>query len=330
MISYLGKSTGSGALSIWTHHLQSIEYLDYTSPDYNGPAFKLLAGVQVEGAYAAAHKHGLVLVGGDCASVGVAGSYVQGGGHSALSSIFGMAADQTLDFQVVDGGGRLRNATGASNSDLYWALSGGGGGTYGVVYSVTLRAHKDFPVTGVVLQFNSTKAKTEEFYEAIEEYHSLVPTYTAAGASTIGAVSVDSFLLTPMACPNMTEDDTHLLLKSLRNKLDSLSIPYFYNVTSFPDWHSFYMTMIKPNPTQLVQDAQYGGWFIPSNIIEHHNANLTSAMRAIVKTGGSFVGIGINASSKFSPPRRNAVHPSWRNSPLLVNLESSVCELPNF
>jgi hypothetical protein len=50
---------------------------------------------------AVASAEGLVIVGGECPTVGLAGGYTQGGGHSALSPNFGLAADQTLEFQVV-------------------------------------------------------------------------------------------------------------------------------------------------------------------------------------------------------------------------------------
>src|SRR3954468_2459582 len=41
------KSTGKGALSIWTHHLKDAEYYpEYKTDDYAGPAFKLGAGIQ--------------------------------------------------------------------------------------------------------------------------------------------------------------------------------------------------------------------------------------------------------------------------------------------
>ncbi|KAK9418807.1 hypothetical protein SUNI508_14118, partial [Seiridium unicorne] len=34
-------------------------------------------------------------------------------------------------------------ATPEQNSDLYWAMSGGGGGTYAVAVSMTTRQHAD-------------------------------------------------------------------------------------------------------------------------------------------------------------------------------------------
>lgn len=51
------------------------------------------AGVQGFEAYEAAHAKELAVVGGECPTVGIAGGYTQGGGHSALASKFGLAAD---------------------------------------------------------------------------------------------------------------------------------------------------------------------------------------------------------------------------------------------
>lgn len=82
MFSYLGKSTGKGALSLWTHNLKSISFQNYTSQAYTGPAIKIGAGVQAFEAYTAAAAHGLRVVGGECITVGLAGGFTQGGGHS--------------------------------------------------------------------------------------------------------------------------------------------------------------------------------------------------------------------------------------------------------
>lgn len=119
---YNGKSTGAGAISLWTHNLKRIEIIDYKSVNYTGKAIKVGAGVQVEEAYTAASVRGLTVVGGECPTVGYAGGYTQGGGHSAFSSMYGLAADQVLEWEVVDGRGRLLKANPSVNPDLYWAL----------------------------------------------------------------------------------------------------------------------------------------------------------------------------------------------------------------
>ncbi len=95
--SFFGRSTGAGALAIWTHHLKSTNLLQYSSPSYTGPALKVGSGVQGFELLKAAHNNGYVAVTGECPTVGVAGGFTQGGGHSALSTSFGLGADQTLE-----------------------------------------------------------------------------------------------------------------------------------------------------------------------------------------------------------------------------------------
>jgi len=116
---YNGKSTGAGALGIWTHNLKSIRFFDYHGPTYTGKAIKMGAGVQGFEAVDAGNKVGLTVTGGECPTVGLAGGYTQGGGHSALASKYGLAADQTLEWEVITGSGEFIKASPTENSDLY-------------------------------------------------------------------------------------------------------------------------------------------------------------------------------------------------------------------
>ena len=59
-------------------------------------------------------------------TVGVYGGWFQGGGHNALSSWYGMGADQILSLQVVTADGRFVTADTEENTDLFYALRGGG------------------------------------------------------------------------------------------------------------------------------------------------------------------------------------------------------------
>lgn len=66
---FLGKNTGEGALSIWTHHLNDIKVIQqYESAGgrYSGPASKLGAGVMVYELYDVAEREGYTAVGGEC------------------------------------------------------------------------------------------------------------------------------------------------------------------------------------------------------------------------------------------------------------------------
>jgi FAD/FMN-containing dehydrogenase len=138
-----GRSAGADALSIWTHHLKSIDfYQSYKATNgYTGPAMKVGSGVQGFELYAAAETYGVTAVGGEGRTVGYAGGYLSGGGHSPMSPAYGIAADSVLSVEVVTPDGRFLTANDQQNTELFWALRGGGGSTFGVVTSWTVKVH---------------------------------------------------------------------------------------------------------------------------------------------------------------------------------------------
>jgi len=197
---YLGKSTAPGAVALWTHHLKDTRHLEYTSDHYNGSAMQLGAGVQGFDAMAAAHAQNKVVVTGNCDSVGIAGGYMQGGGHGQLASQFGLAADQALEWEVVTADGQLRTASRTENTDLYWALSGGGGGTYAVVLSVTIKAHPEMITTSAQLSFNGAGNATQ-FWQVVQTFVVDILPLLDAGAVAIWAIVGSDFSLTPITLP---------------------------------------------------------------------------------------------------------------------------------
>lgn len=214
-------------------------------------------------------------------------------------------------------------ASRTQNTDLYWALSGGGGGTYGVVYSLTLKAYRGFPVTGVVLSFEAEIGESDKYYDAVGFYHTMLPTYTAAGGVAIAAITNDSFTLTPLTFPNMNASQATKIMEPFISYLDQAGITYRNNITQFSSFLQHYNAQIQPNPTQLVENGQYGGRFIPRSVISNNNEDLTAAIRTITEDGVSFVGIGLDVSSTLTGNDvYNSVHPSWRESAMTVILSS--------
>src|SRR5581483_10560543 len=93
-------------------------------------------------------KAGRYVQGGGCTSVGVAG-LVQGGGFGSFSKRFGMGGQNLLEAEIVTADGVVRTVNACQDPDLFWALKGGGGGTFGVVTRLTLRTH-ELPPMGFV------------------------------------------------------------------------------------------------------------------------------------------------------------------------------------
>ena len=315
---YNGKSTGAGALAVWMHHLKDVTFPDWNDPEgYTGKAMKVGAGIQVLEAYEAANKEGFQVVGGECPTVGLAGGYTQGGGHSALASKYGLAADQTLEFEVVTASGELLIANRTLNPDLYWALSGGGGGTYGVVISLTVKAHPDIPVAGFNLTFTSDGISQDLYYDAIAKYNTVLPSLVDNKAMSVWFFTNNSFSISPLTAPGLSADELKSILSPFTNFLTASNISFTSYAADFPDYLSEYKGMQAPIQVGI---AQYGGWLVPRTVIENNNTALTNTYRAINNAGGQFIGVGLNvnsthlssSSSTNTNTTTNAVLPAWR------------------
>lgn len=233
---YNGKATGAGAVAIWTHHMKGMEVFDYKSPAYTGKAMKMGAGVQAVEAYQYAQVRGLVVLGGNCPTVGIAGGYTQGGGHSPLSSKFGMAADQALEWEVVTATGQHLIASPSRNADLYWALSGGGGGTYGAVVSLTVKAHPDLKTSAANLTFTSAGISQDRFWDVVKTFQGSLPSIVDAGAYVVFVLTGESFMLMPVQGPGVQVARLRQLLSPTLTKLNQEKIRYGMMTTSFHSW----------------------------------------------------------------------------------------------
>jgi FAD/FMN-containing dehydrogenase len=70
-----------------------------------------------------AHLRNLTIVSGGAGTVGV-GGYLTGGGHGALSSTYGLGADQVYEIEMVTPGGDIVTVNECQNTDLFWAMRG--------------------------------------------------------------------------------------------------------------------------------------------------------------------------------------------------------------
>ncbi|TKY72417.1 Reticuline oxidase protein [Spatholobus suberectus] len=74
---------------------------------------------------------------GVCPTVGV-GGHISGGGYGNLMRKYGNSVDNVIDAQIVDAQGRLLNRR-TMGEDLFWALRGGGGGSFGVILAYKIK-----------------------------------------------------------------------------------------------------------------------------------------------------------------------------------------------
>ncbi|KAF7883178.1 uncharacterized protein EAF01_011687 [Botrytis porri] len=323
---YLGKSTGAGSLAVWTHNLKNISFSDWNSDYFTGKAMKIGAGIQGFEALKSAHDAGFVTVGGECPTVGIAGGYTQGGGHSALSSSFGMGADQALSWEVVTAGGDVVTASRTENKDLYWALSGGGGGTYGVILSLIVRVYPDTVVSGASLAFSATGSNTsiEAFWNGVEAFHNHLPEMVDAGTMVGYGASSSAFRIIGMTAYNKTEADVQTLLANFTNKLTTLGINFTVAYTQYPTYLEHYNQYLGPLP--------YGPWggpgvntgggrLISRSVVQENNKAFVATIRNVTNAGILYTGVALNVSSPhITSTADNALLPAWRDALIHVIL----------
>lgn len=226
--------------------------------------------------------------------------------------------------------GNLVIANEYQNSDLFWALRGGGGGTFGVVVSVTVRTLPEAPV--VVVNLNITTALDDTlFWDAVTDYHAALPSLNDAGGSgfyfgypilpvneTTKVSSMASFLLFA-EYPNTTAVDK--LFAPLRSKLQRLpGVMVQYTSVSMPSVNS----VLQKKWAGAGGDSTGGVAALISrlyskDILESKNGptRLVNAWRSLkYESGDSFRGhvVGGGAVATNGKKIDSAVNPAWRKT----------------
>lgn len=153
---YIGRSTWHGSLQINLANMQDLKFNLNSSRNAAGEVTAQSGNPWLR-LYNETNKLGRVIVGGSAHTVSM-GGYTLGGGHSPIGRKFGMAVDNLLEVEMVAANGSLvyANESGTTvidtesgrsqhsyNTDIFWAVRGGGGSTYGIVTAFTYKLHYD-------------------------------------------------------------------------------------------------------------------------------------------------------------------------------------------
>ncbi len=106
---FLGRSSAPNSLQLNTYKMKNItvnnDFVPAVYPGTTPPApvkaVTVAAGVQLHAMYEYLNTQNVIVVGGSANTVGIAGGYLQGGGHSLMGHIAGMGSDNALEFKVV-------------------------------------------------------------------------------------------------------------------------------------------------------------------------------------------------------------------------------------
>lgn len=225
------------------------------------------------------------------------------------------------------------------NTDLFWALRGGGGGTFGIVTSVTLRTHPNAPLSHVSMQV-VRPAADEQFWRLTERLYEHLP-----GLNDLG-MSLSSIMYPSTVAPSLADgvpkqnralltlrgflvgaatDGFMSALLSLETALRSatdnatLTSPanFHFNITTFPSIGHFYTAVLtgvdRGGAATVVGSRLISRDFIasPGGPAAIANALSSIQLSANEAIAGNVVSGGAVAANKDID---SALHPAWRRT----------------
>jgi hypothetical protein len=264
--SFFGASNAPDSLLLWTRRMDDVSVHDTFTPASSKaapvPAVSCGAGAMWLHAYQAVSVGaGRYVQGGGCTTVGVAG-LVQGGGFGSFSKGFGSAAASLLEAEIVTADGKVRVVNHAREPDLFWALKGGGGGSFGVVTRLTLATHElpqTFGAVGLALHAHSDDGFHRLLAQFIELYAANL--FNPRWGETVTAGLGNRFQIS-MVFQGLTEDQARATWKPLLDFVSANSADYegqdSFTVTAIPARSFWNADVMRRAPGAIVSDPRPG------------------------------------------------------------------------
>jgi hypothetical protein len=256
---------------------------------------------------------------------------MQGGGHGPASRQYGLGADQVLSAQVVLADGSIVTASPCENRDIFFAIRGGGPGTYGVVTETTIKAH---PMVSVQMQSIAmaplTSSDTSSLLDAITILYESFPDLNDAGFAGYGTWTVAS--PTPLFANftagyvhgiylfNQTVEAAQDAFAPVLSKLQSLngtSLFISVSYTTYPDYWDFYWKAAVAEPAVGTAAALGSRLFSRQSVQD--SAGLRKMIGTIAGTAEQFTSnslelVGGGAVFADAADDLSGLNPAWRIS----------------
>ncbi|SCV68840.1 BQ2448_961 [Microbotryum intermedium] len=326
---YKGRSSGPNSLGLWTHNIQYITRnktfipagCPANTPTKDGVTFG--AGVPFYKLYQFAEDNNITILGGSARTVGPSGGWIQGGGHGALSNQLGLGVDRALQFKIVMPNGTYVAANKCQNTELFWAIRGGGGSTFGVIMESTTTAAPQVTVQVAYVKFVGTDPNSARNFLAmcVENAIKWVPT-----GGEDGFVMFSTLLNNAQAKASMkaaTDFAAQLGNVVLNNE-----------VVERPSFLQAYNEFLLPNDELVNVPAALGSRLIPmtnfqtaasqaqlldammkgSAIVGSNVVGTNSGNAGTLAYGGAPLQILVTNPVNFPNPPDSVVTPAWRNT----------------
>ncbi|KAJ9657458.1 hypothetical protein H2198_004333 [Neophaeococcomyces mojaviensis] len=336
-----GRSSGRGSLSIWTHRLRGVEitHNDPRAIRYGGVAsVKVSAGMRWREIYAEVSKNNITVVGGADPNVGV-GGWILHGGHSPISSVFGLGADQVLEYEVVTADGQYITTNETSHPDLFWAMRGGGA-SFAVMLSVTMKAYSKLSVTSYSYAY-AAKSASDTYWSLVAYFHSQFPTISEAGG--MGYHYMLSGIASPEPTygndviygawmfPNKTPEEAQAIMNPVEAAFNTSSWsidPTYIAISTYDTTDNIMLSLASSTSEAAGVDGRLGSWLLDGPALTTNFTKLKETIKGVMPLpwltiSHVIAGPGVRNAVATIPNGSNAVNPAWRTAYAHVALPRS-------
>ncbi|KAJ7091723.1 FAD-binding domain-containing protein [Mycena crocata] len=307
----IGRSRRRDSLGLWTHKLQDMSFEANFVPDQckgSHRAMTIGAGAIFEQVYQFAEDHDSTFVGGYAQTVGTSGGWLMGGGHSILSPTLGLGVDRVLQIKIVTPDGKLRTANACQNTDLFWALRGGGGGTYGVVLESTHLVEQRFPLQVVNMTFPATSANLPEYWSVLVN-NSVRWATEGWGGHVNNAPAGIAYVNSQMSLAEATASMEPIAVFATANNGTA-------TVETYSSWFDFFTRFVSKAQQPVGFSGVLGSRLMPKSLFESDTGRTKLIAHLVKQTAehgmpaiGVVTPIGFNATAGAT-----SLSPAWRDS----------------
>ncbi|KAJ7618051.1 hypothetical protein FB45DRAFT_933192 [Roridomyces roridus] len=321
---FMGRSRRKDSLGIWTHNLQSMTYHTEFTPSECTASYRAItvgAGVTFEQVYKFAEDNDATFIGGYAQTVGVSGGWMMGGGHSVLSPSFGLGVDRVVEIKLVTPDGKLRIANSCQNEDLFWALRGGGGGTFGVVLESTHQVEPRMPIQVINMTFSPTSSNLPEYFSIL--VNNSVRWGTEGWGGHVNRQPAGILYVNPrLSLGEATNSMAQLSAFAARNNGSAV-------LQTLPSWYEFFLNFVVAAQAAVGNSMVLGSRLIPKANFESTEGRAKIVAHLLTQNaqfGMPYIPVGTPISFNYTPGA-TSVTPAWRDS--IWHLSTGVTWPPN-
>jgi hypothetical protein len=330
--SFQGSSTGKDSLNIWMRHYKKDGSIQKDYQDSCGKVWETTLGVgggEVWDDVFEAVGDDYHVVSGDTRSVSAAGGWLQGVGLSHTCRKYGLGIDNVVGFSLVLPNGTSVYTDGCTNPDLFWALRGGGGGTFGVVTHARIQLHPPTKVTYLYWDMDVDKLSSSQARFAIrlwlDYWAATSPTLdNRVGGSWFGPDYFEIFVLGDVdtAYSLFLYDFTYWMENVLMTEIEFNYSPTL-RVMEHDSWyramggHDKYKRPVSIYPSDKISTR-----LVPESMVLNERASVVDFLTDLAVDVDYWGAYWLGGVANDVGPHVTAVHPSMREAVWAISTTS--------